>query len=458
MRIFHNYSPGIAFQLPFKCGDNPLGSLISGMFGYAGTEDTNETNEDIALSQLQVQMYENQKNRDYNTLEAEKARQFEADQAEIARQFTTSEREAQQQYQQQQWEYQQRNQLALQMQGARDAGINPNVAAGRVMSAQGGSVSAPTGASSPMPGGPIASYSGGLSPVPFQAQNPVMAFATAAQGLASLATAKEKGANVNLIEKQVENMAIDTQYKQVLVDGVKLANKLSKIKLSYADRKEAQELAELIARTSTTENLGELHANTAKIQDSINRLNEALIRKHSQETDILALEVGSYNKRLQQQLKLQGAQIREANARAFEASQNAETTKQLRSWQVGFQQARTELAQVESFVNRNTMWEQCEGKLAELRAKKMLPDQLDQEIRNAKKRNDWYEINELLGIVDTGVKAYGAYYGAKTGQGFVNSQDVQNSITHEYNAWKMSQGSQPGKTYDARNGYHGPYR
>lgn len=322
MKIIHNFSPGLAYQLPFKLGDNPVGSLISGIFGYASTSDTNDTNEDIAMSQLQYQMYENQKNRDYNTLEAERARQFEADQAQIGREFTTSEREAQQQFQKEQWEYQQRNQLALQMQGARDAGLNPNVAAGRVMSAQGGSVSAPTGASSPMPGAPVASFSGGLSPVPFQAQNPVMAFAQAAQGLASLATAKEKGANVSLIEKQVENMAVDTQYKQVLVDGVKLANKLSKIKLSYADRREAQELSELIARTATTKNLGELHAATAKIQDSIKRLNEALISKHSQETDLLALEVGSFDKRLQQQLKLQGAQIREANAKAFEASQH----------------------------------------------------------------------------------------------------------------------------------------
>ena len=155
MKIIHNFSPGLAYQLPFKLGDNPVGSLISGIFGYASTSDTNDTNEDIAMSQLQYQMYENQKNRDYNTLEAERARQFEADQAQIGREFTTSEREAQQQFQKEQWEYQQRNQLALQMQGARDAGLNPNVAAGRVMSAQGGSVSAPTGASSPMPGAPV---------------------------------------------------------------------------------------------------------------------------------------------------------------------------------------------------------------------------------------------------------------------------------------------------------------
>lgn len=355
MRIIHNYSPGIPYHNRFKCGDNPVGSLISGMFGYAGTDETNETNEDIAMSQLQAQMYENQMNRDYNTQEAEKARQFEAEQAEIGRQFTTSEREAQQQFQQQQWEYQQRHQLALQMQGARDAGLNPNVAAGRVMSAQGGSVSAPTGASSPMPGAPVASYSGGLSPIPFQAQNPVMAFATAAQGLASLATAKEKGANVSLIEQQVQNMAVDTQYKQVLVDGVKLANRLSRIKLSYADRKEAQELAELIARTSTTKNLGELHANTAKIQDSIKRLNEALIQKHSQETEMLALEIGSFDKRLQQLLKLQGAQIKEANARAFEASENAKSTKEMRPLQVQGETLKNRILDKDALIKDSTV-------------------------------------------------------------------------------------------------------
>ena len=231
MRIIHRYSPGCPWTNKMKCGDNPVGSFVSGLFGLAGTEATNESNEDIADWQLAVQMAENQKNRDYNTVEAEKARNFEAAQAQIGREFTTSEREAQQRFQQEQWEYQQRNQIGLQMQGARENGLNPNVAAAKVMSAQGGSVSAPTGASSPMPGSPVASYSGGLSPIPYQAVNPAVAFAQAAQGLASLATAKEKGANVSLIEKQVENMSVDTQYKQVLTEGLRLTQALQKIDL-----------------------------------------------------------------------------------------------------------------------------------------------------------------------------------------------------------------------------------
>ena len=119
MKIIHKYSPGLSVQVFKKCGDNPFGSFISGLFGLAGTESTNETNESIAAWQLALQQKENQKNRDYNTLEAEKARLFESQQADLARQFTRAEREAQQQYQQDQWAYQQRNQIQLQMEGAR---------------------------------------------------------------------------------------------------------------------------------------------------------------------------------------------------------------------------------------------------------------------------------------------------------------------------------------------------
>lgn len=327
MKIIHKYSPGLSVQVFRKCGDNPIGSFISGLFGLAETESVNDTNEDIATWQLMLQQRENQKNRDYNTQEAEKARLFESQQADLARQFTRAEREAQQQYQQDQWAFQQRNQLPLQMEGAKDAGLNPNVAASRVMSANGGSVAAPSGASSPVASGAPASYSGGLSPVPYQAQNPVQAFNLAAQGLSALATAKEKGANVSLIEKQVENMAVDTQYKKVLKDGVVLANKLQKINLKYADKKNLQDLAEQVARTATIKNEGELHAATVKIQNSIRKLNESLAKKHDQESQLLMLEIGSYDRRLTQQLKLQGAQIREANAKAFEAGQAAELNK-----------------------------------------------------------------------------------------------------------------------------------
>lgn len=322
MKIIHKFSPGIAVQNFKLCGSDPISATISGLFGYASTEETNETNEDIAWAQNNFQRQENQLNRDYNTREAEKARNFEAYQAQIARDYTTAERLAQQQWQKEQWDYQQKNQIQLQMQGAREAGLNPNVAATSVMSANGGNVSSPTGANSPMPSGPMSSYSGGISPTPYQAKTPADAFASIAQGLSSIASAKEKGANVGLIEKQIENMAVDTQYKQVLTDGVKLANNLQRLDLKYREKKLVQDLAEQVARTTTIKNQGELHAATIKIQDSIKQLNEALANKHTQDATLAMLEVGSFDKRLQSALKLQGAQIKESNARAFEAGQH----------------------------------------------------------------------------------------------------------------------------------------
>ena len=106
-----------------------------------------------------------------------------------------------------------------------------------------------------------------------------------------------------------------------------MANNLQRLDLKYKEKKLVQDLAEQVARTTTIKNQGDLHAATIKIQDSIKQLNEALANKHTQDATLAMLEVGSFDKRLQSALKLQGAQIREANAHAFEAGQHGNLLK-----------------------------------------------------------------------------------------------------------------------------------
>lgn len=412
MRIIHNNNLGFHYGNRFKLG--PVDSLINGMFSLGSTEMTNEANEYIARQQIRLQQEENQKNRDYNTLEAEKARQHEINMI--------------------------RETPSLQVQGMHEAGINPQVALAH-------STQVATGGSS---GNQQASYSGGLSPVPYQAQNPASAFAQVAQGLSSLASAKEKGANVGLIEKQVENMAIDSQMKKALTDGYKLSNELQKLDLKYRDKKLLQDIQEQVVRMATTTAQGKLFTEQAKIQQSIDDLNRSMSNYHGQNADFLKLQVANYTVQLNSVLKLNAAQTRKANAQAAESSARTKTENELRGWLVGFQQAKTELAQADSFVARNTYWERLEAKVAELKSMEMLPEQVATQLALARKNNNWYEINEILGIIDSGCRVAGTYYGAKTGQGFVDAQKVRNSIDREYNAWRMSQQPKQGRTYEPK--------
>lgn len=287
MRIIHNNNPGFHYGNRFKLGENPVSTVISGMFGLGETEMTNDTNALIAAEQIRLQQEENQKNRDYNTLEAEKARQHEINMI--------------------------RDTPSLQVQGMHEAGINPQVALSN-------STQVATGGSS---GNQQASYSGGLSPVPYQAQNPASAFAQVAQGLSSLASAKEKGANVGLIEKQVENMAIDSQMKRALTDGYKLSNELQKLDLKYRDKKLLQDIQEQVLRMATTTAQGKLFTEQANIQRSVEQLNRSLANYHGQNADYLKLKIANYTVELNSVLKLNAAQTKKANKEAYESGVRA---------------------------------------------------------------------------------------------------------------------------------------
>lgn len=287
MKIIHNNNPGFQYGNRFKLGENPVSTMISGVFGLGETEMTNESNEAIANAQIRLQQEENQKNRDYNTAEAEKARQHEINMI--------------------------RETPSLQVQGMREAGINPQVALSD-------STQVATGGSS---GTQQASYSSGLSPVPYQAQNPASAFAQVAQGLSSLASAKEKGANVGLIEKQVENMAIDSQMKKALTDGYKLSNELQKLDLKYKDKKLLQDIQEQVVRMAATTAQGKLFTEQATIQRSVEELNRSLANYHGQNADYLKLKIANYTVELNSVLKLNAAQTYKANQEAHESGVRA---------------------------------------------------------------------------------------------------------------------------------------
>lgn len=309
----------LKLELPYaprsKCGP-VLGDVVGAGASIASTAMTNATNKFIAQSQLDAQREENQLNRDYNTQEAEKARQFQQNMMQ-----------EQMNYQTQSWRDQQRSALALQVAGARDAGVNPQVLlSGGGASASGGSASAPSGGSAPS-----ASFSSGLSPVPYQAQSPAVAFAQVAQGISSLATAKEKGVNTHVLEKTIESMDVDMSYKKALTSAVKTKEALDSIELKHKDKLLAQQIEKGVVEMATMKEQGKLYAETAKIQDSIKQLNQQLSNYHGQQYELVKLQVASFAKDFQTMLDVRAAQVKEANAKAYEASMNANLSKALKN-------------------------------------------------------------------------------------------------------------------------------
>ena len=169
-----------------------------------------KTSKDIADSQLSAQSEENQKNRDWQT-----------EQAELARQYNTSEREATQAWSekmiQEQNEY---NSPVQQAQRLRAAGINPSIAMGYngVTSVSASPQSSSPG-SSPMP-----SAVSGISPVsqqPLDLQIPQLM-----NGVGSffknMAEAKKTGVDTDILTKTAQSIiasaAADAQYKQTAAD------------------------------------------------------------------------------------------------------------------------------------------------------------------------------------------------------------------------------------------------
>lgn len=437
MKLIHRYKLGVPLQCDAKFGTGALIALGVGtaVAGIAGTAMTNSSNYNAAMTGISASKEENQLNRDYNTAEAEKARNFSANQAQIQRDYDQQKMQQQFDMSRSLTEYVTKNQYDWQRQGASNAGFNPNVAFGNGMQ-QVSASPAPAGTSTSAPSASPASYSMGLNPAFHQYQNPFAslpsAFQSMASGLNQLAEAKKAGVDTSYMEQMVKNAALDEQSKKVLIEGYKISNDLQKLDLKYRDRKLLNELEEQVAKIATAKSETELNNAYTRVQAGIERLNEALTKYHGQHAELVRAEVQAYPVQVQEMK----ASIQEKLASANKLKEEANSIQQLRGWQVGFQQALTEIKQTESFVQRNTLWEQCEAKLAELRAAKMLPDQVDQALREAKKRNDWFELNQILGIVDTGVRAAGTYYGAKTGQGFVDAQNVSNSIKREYNAFE----------------------
>lgn len=226
----------------------------------------------------------------------------------------------------------------------------------------------------------------------------------------------------------------------------------------YLPQKAAAEVNEKIANVALMSITGKLQQAQTATEEVMKLVAEETKGLKAEEKLQLQISTMSLARRLQNEVDLQEAEIGVKRsqkaynyASAAEANENAKTIKEIRPHVVMYQRALANIHDTKDFVTSNTAWNEVQQSLYELQAAKLVPDQVMQAIEHAKKQNNWYEINELLGIVDTGVKAYGTYYGAKTGQGFVNSQNVRNRIDKDFKDWQMQHGERK-KVYNVETG------
>lgn len=311
------------------------------------------------------------------------------------------------------------------------AGISPSAAFG------GSSVGQST--ASPALGG-----SGSPVGFPPTMQNGAQMFGTIAQALSALGSAfkntQEGKSIMSMLEEQLRGLKLTNDQQQFLYN----------LDQENLPRKQKEEIGKLFAEQlhltamAQNANADELLKIEERFKTIAEKNNELL------KGSMLQKDLMNYDTNFNTMIEHRKSEIAANRAGAEYSHQQAVTVKEVRDATVRFQIAAAELKEVDSFVERNNQWKRCEARLAELQSMELLPARVSEEIRNAKKRNDWYVVNELLGIVDAGVRAAGTYYGAKTGKGFVDAQNVRNSIDKEYRDWQMNKPNYQPRTYTPR--------
>lgn len=201
-----------------------------------------------------------------------------------------------------------------------------------------------------------------------------------------------------------------------------------------------------------------------RYKDSYVSLNKMIEKLKGEEFKHMQTENSQFGLILAKQLQLISAQVDSERAKpalmrsemasnygaAAESNANAKTINLIRKDVARYHEKLANITDTRDFVTSNTAWNEVQQSLYDLMASKLVPEQVVEAIKLARKKNDWYEVNELLGIVDEGVKAYGTYYGAKTGKGFVDAQNVRNDIDRDFKEYQKTHEKK--KVYNVETG------
>lgn len=308
-------------------------------------------------------------------------------------------------------------------------------------------------------------FSGSMSGVPSPAggsqasigslENPAAPYAAALSN-----TTKDA---VSVLNAMTDKHLKDAQTIKVLADakGQEYANRIAKIQSLVSEwqipQKAKAEINELISSAALNEARGKLSDAETSLKELMKKLTDKQIKLTDEQVTQLSIEVSWLDRIRRQEFELLGEKKKTEKSQqaanygyAAESNANARTINLIRKDVARYHEKLANITDTRDFVTSNTAWNEVQQSLYDLQASKLVPDQVLEAIKLARKKNDWYEVNELLGIVDEGVKAYGTYYGAKTGKGFVDAQNVRNDIDRDFKEYQKTHEKK--KVYNVETG------
>lgn len=125
----------------------------------------------------------------------------------------------------------------------------------------------------------------------------------------------------------------------------------------------------------------------------------------------------------------------------------ARTENDMREWRVMSERYGAYLNKNQFTVLDGTTQQRMNRIVNETLASELLPEQVRVDLEKARKANDWYEVNQILGIVDTGVSAYSAYKGAQNQGFYAQEMQVRNEINSRYNEYLQNNDVNETRTY-----------
>ena len=274
-----------------------------GGFDVASTWMANAQAEDNVSRQLRAQQQENQKNRDWQTEQADLDRQFQANQQNVSFGQQQQLQSQQQQYNLQSMAQQAKfNSPVYQRQQLEAAGINPQVYFGSKGSfagstpVSGGAPSAPSPAHGAMPG----SVSG-LSPVSYQPK--ALDIAAIGSAMKSFAEAKKLGVETEWLPRTLQadimNKKSYSDLNSALKLGAQINNEIQNAKVPYAIKQAAADLAKTISEAELNDQRKLTESSQLKVNESLQRLNDSLKKLNDKEYERYGIFLHYYENMLQ---------------------------------------------------------------------------------------------------------------------------------------------------------------
>ena len=316
MKILFDDIGYLSYRPRFKCGAEAIvGGALAGIGSLASSIIGSSQSSSNVGSQISAQAAENQKNRDWQT-----------QQAEIARGYNTQERIATQDFALQMMDKQNaynspNHQAAL----LREAGLNPQIA----LSGTGATLSANPNTSSPQTS-PMPSGVSGLSPVGYQPLD--LQIPQLLNGVGSfmknLGEAEKLGVDTDYarasFNMNLKKLSADTSLQEFYAKGVELDNALksatkdSKIRQAFEECEKVHWDALLSEQQGISEKLQQ------DVLSSQRKLNEALEAYHGQHAELLKLDCKTYMDAFNLRLRIGQSEIGKNNASARDLNATAE--------------------------------------------------------------------------------------------------------------------------------------